>query len=87
MSAKAKEFLILFAVQAVAYSVICINTRAIAQVDYGVAMVSDLGIASLNFFVIRRIAQSTETAHQFAGYVLGSLFGTVSGIKISTLLQ
>jgi hypothetical protein len=87
MNAKTKEFLVLFIVQAVAYSVICINTRAIADVNYGVAMASDLGIASLNFFVIRRIASSAETMHQFAGYVLGSLFGTAAGIKISTLLQ
>lgn len=81
---KIGEATILFAVQTVLYGVMCINTRAIAEVDYAAAIASDFAIASLNFFVIRKIAQGGDAVHQWVGYVLGSLAGTAGGIYLST---
>ncbi len=82
----AKEFFILFAVQIVSYSLLCINYRAIAQADYLHSAVSDFAIASLNFFVIKKIANGTDNLHQWAGYVTGSVVGSFTGIYISKLL-
>lgn len=84
---KVKEAAILFAIQIVLYSILCINYRAVAETQYHLAAVSDFTIASLNFFVIRKIAKSEDAAHQWAGYVLGSVAGSYLGIYISTLLH
>lgn len=72
------------AAQAVAYGLICINIRAVAQVDYAAALGSDLLIASLNFLIIRKVAKEIESAPIFIGYVTGSLIGTAAGIYAST---
>jgi uncharacterized membrane protein YesL len=87
MNNKFKEAGILFLIQIVLYGILCINFRAVAQAQYHVAAISDFTIASLNFFVIRKIANSTDTAHQWAGYVLGSVAGSYLGIYISTLIH
>lgn len=84
---KFKEAAILFAIQIVLYSILCINYRAVAETQYNLAAISDFTIASLNFFVIRKIAKSEEALHQWAGYVLGSVAGSYIGIYISTLLH
>ena len=77
---------LLFAAQFALYGVICVNTRAIAQVDYGTSLASDGLIATLNFFIIRRIASDDEPILVWFGYVLGSLAGTATGIWASTYL-
>jgi hypothetical protein len=41
----------------------------------------------MNFFVIRKIAQSTDTFHQWVGYVTGSVIGSYLGIYLSVLLN
>ena len=84
---KFKEAAILFAIQIVLYSILCINYRAVAETQYNLAAISDFTIASLNFFVIRKIAKSEEALHQWAGYVLVSVAGSYIGIYISTLLH
>ena len=86
MSTKVKEALTLFWVQTCLYGVMCVNTRAIAEVDYSAAIASDFAIASLNFFVIRKIARGGDETHQWFGYVLGSIAGTAIGIYSSTLI-
>lgn len=86
MSTKVKEALTLFWVQTCLYGVMCINTRAIAEVDYAAALSSDFAIASLNFFVIRKITRGGDETHQWLGYVLGSIAGTAIGIYSSTLI-
>jgi uncharacterized membrane protein YesL len=87
MNNKFKEAGILFLIQIVLYGILCINFRAVAQAQYHVAAISDFTIASLNFFVIKKIANSTDTAHQWVGYVLGSVAGSYLGIYISTLIH
>jgi uncharacterized membrane protein YfcA len=81
---KTKEFLTLFCIQIVAYTIFCINYRAVAEAHYHTAAISDAGIASLNFFVIRKIAHGQDNVHQWAGYTLGSVVGSYVGIWIST---
>lgn len=77
----------LFAAQTVLYGVMCVNMRAVALVDYKWALASDFAIATMNFFVIRKIAEKEGNGwHRWAGYVAGSLTGTAAGIWISTLL-
>ncbi len=64
-----------------------INFRAVAQAQYHVAAAADFIVASLNFFVIRKIANTNDAVHQWAGYVLGSVAGSYLGIYISTLIH
>ena len=87
MNQKFKEAALLFFIQIVLYGILCINFRAVAQAQCDVAAVSDFTVASLNFFVIRKIANSNDTLHQWAGYVLGSVAGSYLGIYISTLIH
>jgi hypothetical protein len=87
MKQKLKEALVLFIIQIISYGLLCINYRAVAQTHYTSAAVSDFLIASLNFFIIRKIAKSEEAVHQWLGYVAGSVVGSYLGIYISTLLH
>lgn len=82
-----KEAATLFFIQIVLYTIFCVNFRAVAQAEYNIAAVSDFAIASLNFFVIRKIARSEDALHQWIGYVAGSVAGSYLGIYISTLLH
>jgi hypothetical protein len=87
MNSKLKEATTLFFIQIVLYSILCINFRAVSQAQYHVAAVADFIVASLNFFVIRKIANTDDAIHQWAGYVLGSVAGSYLGIYISTLIH
>lgn len=87
MNQKFKEAATLFIIQIILYGILCINFRAVAQAEYNVAAISDFAVASLNFFVIRKIAKSEDALHQWLGYVLGSVAGSYLGIYISTLIH
>jgi hypothetical protein len=87
MNSKLKEATTLFFIQIILYGILCINFRAVAQAQYHVAAIADFIVASLNFFVIRKIANTNDTIHQWAGYVLGSVAGSYLGIYISTLIH
>ena len=87
MRQKLKEASTLFFIQIALYGLLCINYRAIAQVQYNTAALSDFIIASFNFFIIRKIAKSEDALHQWLGYVLGSVVGSYLGIYISTLIH
>jgi hypothetical protein len=84
---KIKEASILGIIQIVSYSVLCMNFRAVAEAHYHEAALTDFLIASMNFFVIRKIAQSGDAIHQWIGYVLGSVVGSYLGIYLSVLLN
>lgn len=82
-----REAAVLFCIQTVLYGIMCVNMRAVAHADYGWSLASDFLIATLNFFVIRKIAEKEGNGwHRWAGYVTGSLVGTTAGIWISTQL-
>jgi len=87
MKQKFKEAAILFFIQIALYGLLCINYRAIAEVQYHWAALSDFIIASMNFFIIRKIANIEDALHQWIGYVLGSVVGSYLGIYLSTLLH
>ena len=80
---KIKEFAVLFFIQVLSYTIWCINFRAVAETHYHTAAMSDFMIASINFFVIRKIAHGQDHLHQWAGYALGSVVGSYLGIWIS----
>ena len=87
MRQKLKEASTLFFIQIALYGLLCINYRAVAQVQYNTAALSDFMIASFNFFVIRKIAKSEDALHQWIGYVAGSVAGSYLGIYTSTLIH
>ena len=84
---KIKEALILCIIQIVLYSILCMNFRAVSIAHYHEAALTDFLIASMNFFVIRKIAQSTDALHQWVGYVTGSVIGSYLGIYLSVILN
>lgn len=84
---KIKEASILFLIQVILYGLLCINYRAVALAHYHDAAATDFIIASMNFFVIRKIAKSGDAVHQWVGYVLGSVVGSYLGIYLSVLLN
>ena len=83
MITKLKEASVLFFIQVLSYTIWCINFRAVADAHYHTAAASDFMIASINFFVIRKIAHGQDNVHQWAGYALGSVAGSYLGIRIS----
>ena len=84
---KFKEASLLFCIQIISYSLLCINYRAVANTDYHEAAVTDFMLASLSFFIIRKIARSEDALHQWVGYVLGSVCGSYLGIYLSALIN
>jgi hypothetical protein len=87
MKEKIKEAITLGVIQIVLYSILCINFRAVAEAHYHEAALTDFLVASMNFFIIRKIAQSTDTFHQWIGYVTGSVIGSYVGIYLSVLIS
>lgn len=80
-----KKFFVLFFSQVVAYALITINYRFIAQAGRLGAVTTDGMIGALNFWLIRRIA-NTETTSEWFGYTLGCMAGSLLGITISVHL-
>jgi hypothetical protein len=87
MKEKLKEAIILGVIQIVLYSILCMNFRAVAEAHYHEAALTDFLIASMNFFIIKKIAQSTDTFYQWVGYVVGSVIGSYIGIYLSVLIS
>jgi hypothetical protein len=83
---KFKEFLAMFFIQIVSYSLLCINFRAVAQAHYVQAAISDFTIATLGYLVIKKLANSDNSLHQWLGYSLGGVVGSVLGIWLSKIL-
>jgi hypothetical protein len=86
MNQKIKEFLLMFSVQIINYCLITINYRAIAHANYVMTGISDFIFASLNFFIIKKIAKSDDTIHQWLGYSLGGVVGALLGIYVSKFI-
>ena len=81
-----KEATTLFIIQVILYTIFCINFTAVARSSYHVAAITDFMIGSLNFFVIRKIATSTDTVHQWIGYAFGCVGGSYLGIYLATVI-
>ncbi len=79
-----KGFFILFTTQLALYLLICINLRAVAQTNYWLTATSDFVIASIAFFVIKKIARDeSKSILLWLGYALGGVIGSVIGVWIS----
>lgn len=76
----------MFFVQILSYSLLCINYRAVAQAEYFQAAISDFTIATLGYLVIKKLANSDNSFHQWLGYSLGGVVGSIVGIWISKML-
>lgn len=76
----------MFWIQILAYSILCINYRAVALANIPLAAGSDFVFASFNFFIIKKIATSEDSFHQWLGYAIGSVIGSVLGILFSETL-
>ena len=83
MKTKIKEALLLFVIQVTLYCLVCVNYRAVAEAQYHLSALSDFLIASMGFFVIRKIARNEDAFHQWLGYVSGSVIGSYLGIWLS----
>lgn len=83
---KIKEFFLFFLIQLILYLLLVVNYRAVSLVDYTGTVITDFIIASFNFFVVRKIAKSEDSFHQWAGYALGGAIGGVVGLYISKVL-
>lgn len=86
MLIKIKEALTLFIIQIFSYSFLCINYRAVAQAHYHLSAITDFVLATMSFFIIRKIARSEDSIHQWIGYTSGSVVGSYLGIYISKIL-
>jgi hypothetical protein len=80
---RVRLFSTMFAMQLVAYSLMCLNFRAVAQAHYLWSALTDFALATLSYFVIRKIAASNETFAGWAGYSLGGVAGSFAGIWLS----
>lgn len=87
MKTKLKEAAVLFFIQIASYSILCINYRAVADAQYHHAAISDFALATMSFFIIRKIARSEDAFHQWLGYVAGSVIGSYLGIYLSVTLN
>ncbi len=83
---KVKEFFLFFAIQLTLYLLLVLNYRSVSQMNYLATVISDFIIASFNYFVIRKIAKSQDSFHQWLGYAVGGAIGGVLGLWISTFL-
>jgi hypothetical protein len=77
-----QQFALFFLIQFVNYGLICLNTRAIANVWIGTLVASDMAIAGLNFKVIKKIADS-ESRAALLGYTIGGACGSVVSVLLS----
>jgi len=77
---------ILFFAQMLSFAIITINYRAIAQADYVWSALTDVIVAGLSYFVIRRITKSKDSKTQWIGFTLGSAVGTIIGIFFSKII-
>jgi hypothetical protein len=80
---KVKEFFLFFGIQLLMYLLLVINYIAVSKINYGVTVATDFTIASFNFFVVRKIAKSEDSFHQWAGYAFGGALGGVLGLMLS----
>jgi positive regulator of sigma E activity len=81
-----KDSFILFFAQMLSFAIITINYRAVAQADYLWSALTDIVVAGLSYFVVRKIAKSKDSTRQWFGFTLGSAIGTIIGIFISKLI-
>jgi hypothetical protein len=66
----------------VSYTIIAVNTCAIAKAKYLPTFLSSTAFMVVNFFLIQHVAEA-RTLHEFYGYLIGGVGGDLFGIYIS----
>ena len=81
-----QDSFMLFFAQMLSFAVITINYRAVAQASYLWSILTDLIVAGLSYFVVRKIIKSKDSVRQWIGFTIGSATGTAIGIFISKFI-
>ena len=83
-----RDSAILAGMQFLNWGICTISWRAVAQANIPASIVTDTLLATLSFFLFRKIANSShENAFiPWLGYTIGGVIGTVSGIYLSLVL-
>lgn len=76
----------MFLTQVLLYTILIFNWRSVAQGQIMWAASTDAVIATINFFIIRKIIDTKNLQASFTGYLAGSVVGTIIGIVISKYL-
>lgn len=82
---KFKNAAILGTMQFLNWGICTISWRAVAQGNIPASVITDTTLATLQFFVIKRMVDNREdsTVIAWAGYTFGGVLGTITGIKLS----
>lgn len=69
------------------WGICTISWRSVAQANYFASIITDTTLATLSFFVIRKMMKDQDESSfiQWFGYTLGGVLGTLVGIKCSLL--
>lgn len=67
---------------AFSYTIVAVNTIALAKAKYLPTFISGLLFMAVNFFLIKQVAQA-QTMREFLGYCVGGVAGDFLGIWIS----
>lgn len=88
ISPQVKNAAILGAMQFLSWSICTISWRSVAQANYLASVITDTTFATVNFFLIKRIAKDKDDATftSWLGYTVGGVLGTLFGIYSSIYL-
>lgn len=64
------------------WGICTISWRAVAQANYVASVITDTTLATLTFFVIRKMVKEQDESSfvQWLGYTIGGVLGTLVGI-------
>ncbi len=70
------------------WGICTISWRAVAQANYMASVITDTALASLTFFVVRKMVKYQDEVSflQWVGYTVGGVCGTMVGIYSSVHL-
>jgi len=82
-----KDALVLAVMQYLSWGICTISWRAVAQANITASVITDTSLATLQFFVFRKIAKTTDENFliPWIGYTIGGVLGTITGIYLSIL--
>jgi len=67
------------------WGICTISWRAVSQANYVASIITDSTLATLSFFVIRKMVKDQDEGSfvQWMGYTVGGVLGTLAGIRVS----
>lgn len=76
---------VFFMIQLWQYFMLTVNFRAVAQGRMLWTFITDLAIACVSFFILKKV-QESKTRWEWAGYTLGGAFGSVLAIYLTKMI-